>query len=112
MNKIKINRVGFDEVFYFADKHFNIGWNDCSDLFHGSEMFKYESTSEIYMSDVKHNFTYNNEREKLNGEELLQYIINFLGTDISNLSEDDKRHIIVLNFMLANDVEDMEVDSR
>ena len=112
MKKIQINRVGFDEVFYFADKHFNIGWNNCCDLFHGSQVFDYDSITQIYLSDVKHNFTYGKEIDKLNGEELLQHMINFRGTDISELSSEDKRNIILLNFMFEHEIEDMEVDSR
>lgn len=112
MQKIQINRVGFAEVFYYADKHFNIDWNTCCQLFHDTEVFKYNNVTEIYMSDVKHNFTYRKEIDKLTGEELLQYIINFRGTDISTLSEKDKQYIILLNFMLENEIEDMEVDSR
>ncbi len=111
MKTTVINRVGFDEVFYFAEKYFNIGWNDCCELFL-NKMFTYGSITQIYMSDVKHNFTYGKDVDKLNGEHLLEYIINFRGTDISKLSSEDQRNIVVLNFMFEHEIDDMEVDSR
>jgi len=43
----------YTDIFYFAKEHFGIGWNDCCDMFHRSEILRQEGIV-LYLRDIKY----------------------------------------------------------
>lgn len=52
MKKVTRNEVDYSEVFNFAEKKFDIGWNNCCDLFHSSEFFPYKRYKDFHIDEL------------------------------------------------------------
>jgi len=111
METLKVNRVGFDEIFRYAEKY-GVSWNLANNLFFNN-IFDYKTIATVECSSL---WWIANEYFHLVNPSFEMY--GFLKTlsvdDVKALPETDriKASVICALFMIENNVQEMEVDSR
>lgn len=93
MKRVRV--VEFSEIFNFADKNYDIGWNACNDLFFNDHI-QYKSVTDIYP------------------EELLFYVsfyksvkrkaADYTKEEVSKMSNSDKSNIILSAFFDSKNI--------
>lgn len=58
MKQVTRNECDFDELFYFAEKHFNIGWNDCTRLFFDDQYIPYKGYRDFDLEELESDLLY------------------------------------------------------
>lgn len=92
----KQTTVKFDEIFNYAEKEFNIGWNKCCDIFHRGEILRTPESPNlnIYKEDIVSNLKYDEEHSES------KYVY----------SEDQKLgYKVLISFMKKHNLEEMYV---
>jgi len=114
MKKITINRCDAGEIFRYADKKYGISWNTCNDLFYHS-VINYQKLNHIYLYDCVGNIEDDvkdcivNFDRGLHFDEVLGLIRKFPVEFVLSQETYVRANIILINFMLDNDVNEMEV---
>ena len=94
MIKKQVNKVGFAEIFQYAKEKFNIHWNPANDMFFRTEILTFRSMDDIEL-------WYLEERLQKHGEE-----------EFDKLPLNLKAFYILRQFMIDNDVEELQIDNR
>jgi hypothetical protein len=90
MSKQKINKVGFDDIFYYAEKKFGVTWNRANDMFFNHSL-DYHSYNEYSVGEVG-DYTE--------------------GKPYEELTESEKGYFIINQYMIDKNLEDIFIDSK
>ena len=47
------NEADFSEIFYFAEAHSQVGWNECCAIFFNTDVLLYKSHTDLELANVK-----------------------------------------------------------
>lgn len=88
-------QVPFDDIFYFAEKEYGIGWNPCNDLFF-NHVFDYGQVSSV----------------EYNGRDYSEGAVSL--EELDGMSTTQKADAILSHFLFVNGLTsgNIEVDSR
>ena len=89
--------VDFDEIFHYAKEGFDVQWNKCCDIFHGSSEILTSPESKnktIYKQDTEANLKWNEENPES------KYL---------NTEDDELAYKILISFMEKHKLEEMYV---
>ena len=98
-----MNRVGFDEIFYFAEAEYGIGWNAANDVFFHNAL-TYGSYDEYEKDDVIHFADISLQKGKT--------IENVTKEEILESTKRDQSYLIIGKYMLANNLDNIFIDSK
>jgi hypothetical protein len=90
----------FDQIFYFAEKKYGIGWNECNDVFFGNSL-DYGKHSTVY----PHDWSAYIDLEIIAKDKASDYSKN----EIEAMSNIDKSYIILSAYFESLDITDDEV---
>lgn len=106
MKKITVTRCAFPEVFAYAEKHFGITWNPCNDLFFKTRVLAYDSLEDIFLEDMYGSIG------APEGVDEAEWFKTLTKDTIDQMSDKHKARVIMAHFMLANNLQHVEVDGR
>lgn len=90
----KVIHITFDDVFYYADEHFGVGWDDANDLFFGNA-FEYNQIDHV---------------------EIEEHYLELSVDEINSLSPHEKANAILSKFLdtigIADDSDEIYIDSK
>lgn len=95
MKKETINRVDFSDIFNYAEKRFDIGWNEACDIFFGNSL-DYKSYNEYNISNLS-------EFYEGDFDESPSYF--------EDMSDEQKSYYIIEQFMKEKDITDIFIEN-
>ena len=88
MRQVTRNEADFDELFYYAEEHFGINWNECNRMFFDESIIPYYGHHDFDLEEVKSDLSDENRKyfpiseEK---EKFFEILIHFMKA--KNISE-------------------------
>jgi len=98
-----MKKTGFDEIFYFAEKEYGIGWNAANEVFFRSAL-TYGSYDEYNVDETIAYCNISLEEGKT--------IENITKEEILAASERDQGYLIIGKYMLAKGLKEIFIDSK
>ena len=96
-----VKQIEFDEIFYFAEKKYGIGWNPCNDIFFGNAL-DYGSVSDFcdwgaYIDP------------KVFGDDKNKKASSFTKEEVLDMSDHDQSYVITAAYLESIGLEDDEI---
>jgi len=90
----------FDEIFYYAEKHYGIGWNECNDVFFGNSL-EYGRHSTVYPGDWSAYIDFELEvKDKAS---------DYTKDEVNAMTDNDKTYVILSAYFESLNIKDGEV---
>ena len=77
----------FDSIFHYAEKHYGIGWNDCSNVFFGNSL-EYGKHTTVYPKDWAAYVSFSDVM-------LRPRASNYTRVEVESMKDDDKSYVIL-----------------